>query len=120
MKLRRRFSLQLKMILFIVALVLFQLSSMAVVSTNLVDTTLEEQLDKRVLDISLIIAAMPEVVSLLEVKDPEGQLQVLAERIRIQTGAQFVVIGDRQGKRYSHPNLGKLVRPWWAATTNKL
>jgi len=108
MKLRRRFSLQLKMILFIVALVLFQLSSMAVVSTNLVDTTLEEQLDKRVLDISLIIAAMPEVVSLLAMEDPEGKLQVLAERIRIQTGAQFVVIGDRQGKRYSHPNLGKI------------
>ncbi len=102
------FTLQTKMIVFIVALVLFQLGSMAVVSTNLVDTTLEDQLDRRVLDMSLIIAAMPEVAELLEAKDPERKLQVLAEKIRAQTGAQFVVIGDHQGKRYSHPNPRKI------------
>ena len=108
MKLLRRFSLQSKMIIFIVALVLFQIVSMGLVSSNLVDNILEDQMGKRVLDVSQTIATMPEVARLLEKKDPDGQLQVLAESIRLKTGAQFVVIGDRQEIRYSHPDPDKI------------
>jgi two-component system CitB family sensor kinase len=108
MKLLRQFSLQSKMIIFIVALVLFQIGSMAIVSTNLVDTMLEDQMGKRVLGVSQTIASMPEVASLLEEQDPDGKLQVLAETIRLKIGAQFVVIGDHKEKRYSHPDPRKL------------
>ena len=61
MKLLRKYSLQSKMIIFIVALVLFQIGIMGLVSSNLVDTILEDQLGKRVLDVSQTIATMPEV-----------------------------------------------------------
>jgi sensor histidine kinase regulating citrate/malate metabolism len=108
MILLRQPSLQLKMIIFIVALVLFQLGSMAIVSTTLVDTILEDQMGKRALGVSQTIATMPEVARLLEAQDPDGEIQVLAEAIRLQTGAQFVVIGDRHGKRYSHPDPKKI------------
>ena len=108
MKLLRKFSLQSKMIIFIVALVVFQIGTMGLVSTNLIDTILEDQLGKRVLAVSQTIASMPEVASLLEAQDPEGKLQVLAEEIREKTGAQFIVIGDRQEKRYSHPDPNKI------------
>ena len=108
MKLLRHLSLQSKMIIFIVALVLFQIGVMGFVSTNLIDTILEDQLGKRVLDVSQTIATMPEVARLLEEQDPDGKLQVVAEAIRVKTGAQFVVIGDRQGKRYSHPDPEKI------------
>jgi len=96
------------MIIFIVALVLFQIGSMGFVSTNLVDTILEDQMGKRVLDVSQTIATMPEVARLLEEEDPDGELQMLAEAIRLKTGAQFVVIGDREGRRYSHPDPNKI------------
>ena len=96
------------MIIFIVALVLFQIGSMGFVSTNLVDTILEDQMGKRVLGVSQTIATMPEVARLLEEQDPDGELQVLAEAIRLKTGAQFVVIGDREGRRYSHPDPDKI------------
>ena len=108
MKLLRKLSLQSKMIIFIVALVLFQIGSMGFVSTNLVDTILEDQMGKRVLGVSQTIATMPEVARLLEEQDPDGELQVLAEAIRLKTGAQFVVIGDREGRRYSHPDPDKI------------
>lgn len=104
----RQLSLQLKMVLFIVALVLFQLGIMGAVSTNLVANILEEQLGKRVLDVSQTVAAMPEVATLLKQQDPNGQLQLLAEGIRLKTGAQFVVIGDSVGIRYSHPDPEKI------------
>ena len=108
MKLLRKLSLQSKMILFIVALVLFQIGTMGLVSTNLIETLLEDQLGKRVLSVSQTIATMPEVARLLEAKDPDGKLQVLAEEIREKIGAQFIVIGDRQEKRYSHPDPNKI------------
>jgi len=108
MNLLRKFSLQSKMIIFIVALVLFQIGIMGLVSSNLVNTILEDQLGKRVLSVSQTIATMPEVARLLEAKDPDGKLQVLAEEIREKIGAQFIVIGDRQEKRYSHPDPNKI------------
>ena len=98
-----RVSLQSKMVIFIVALVLFEIGIMGFVSTNLAGSILEDQLGKRVLDVSQTIAAMPEVARLLEEKDPNGELQVLAETIRLKTGTRFVVIGDHEGRRYSHP-----------------
>ena len=108
MKLLRQFSLQSKMIIFIVALVLFQIGVMGLVSSNLVNTILEDQLGKRVLGVSQTIATMPEVIRLVEQKDPDGKLQVLAEAIRKKTGTRFVVIGDHDGRRYSHPDPKKI------------
>ncbi len=108
MKFLGKFSLQSKMIIAIVALVLFQIGIMGFVSSNLVNTILEDQLGKRVLDVSQTIATMPDIVSLVEDRDPEGKLQVLAETIRKKTGTRFVVIGDHQGRRYSHPNPEKI------------
>ena len=96
------------MIIFIVALVLFQIGTMGLVSTNQIETILEDQLGKRVLSVSQTIATMPEVARLLEARDPDGKLQVLAEEIREKIGAQFIVIGDRQQKRYSHPDPNKI------------
>jgi len=80
------------MVIFIVALVLFQIGIMGLVSTNLVDTILEDQLGKRVLDVSQTIATMPEVARLLEEQDPDGKLQVLAETIRLKTVWEYPVI----------------------------
>jgi len=98
-----RISLQSKMVISIVALVLFQIGIMGLVSSNLVNSVLEDQLGKRVLGVSQTIANMPEVIRLVEQKDPDGELQVLAEAIRKKTGTRFVVIGDHEGRRYSHP-----------------
>ena len=108
MKLLRQFSLQSKMIIFIVALVLFQTGIMGLVSTNLINTILEDQLGKRVLGVSQTIATLPQVARLLEEKDPHGELQVLAEAIRKKTGTRFVVIGDYEARRYSHPDPEKI------------
>ena len=85
MKLLHQVSLQSKMIIFIVALVLFQIGTMSYVSTNLVDTILEDQMGKRVLDVSQTIATMPEVARLLEEKDPDGQLPVSYTHLTLPT-----------------------------------
>lgn len=56
------------------------------------------------LDVSLAVAASPTVVQALDDPDPRLVLQPYAERVRKATGTDFVVVMNRKGIRYSHPN----------------
>ena len=111
MKIRREVTLQSKLIAFVLVLVLCQVGIMGLVSTHLVDDILENQVGKRVLSMSQTIAGMPGVARLIQERDPKGELQRIAEDVRMATGAQFVVIGDENGIRYSHPDPAQIGRP---------
>ncbi|PLX71009.1 MAG: sensor histidine kinase [Denitrovibrio sp.] len=41
-------------------------------------------------------------------EDHSIDVQGIAERIREKTDAEFIVVGDKQGRRYSHPNPEKI------------
>ena len=58
----------------------------------------------RALAIAKATAAIPGLGAMLEAKDPEHQIRVIAETIRRNTDASYVVIADTHGIRYSHPN----------------
>jgi two-component system CitB family sensor kinase len=64
---------------------------------------LDQQYEQRALSIAAATAAMPQVRTALETRDPRG-IQQLAGQIRKQSGAAYVVVIDRDGVRYSHPN----------------
>jgi two-component system CitB family sensor kinase len=64
---------------------------------------IDTQYQQRALAIAAATAAMPEVRSALVRRDPSGIEQV-AETVRVRTGAAYVVVIDRAGVRYSHPN----------------
>lgn len=65
-------------------------------------------LDARTAESSLAIArtvaSMPEIVTALAGPSPARVIAPVAERVRHATGAAFIVVADRQGIRYSHPN----------------
>ncbi|CAL8971742.1 Sensor histidine kinase DcuS [Cellulomonas sp. T2.31MG-18] len=65
-------------------------------------------LDARTAESSLAIArtvaSMPEIVTALAGPSPARVIAPVAERVRRATGAAFIVVADRQGIRYSHPN----------------
>jgi len=109
----RRMKLQTKMILFILALILFVVIVGGGFFLRLISTTLENQIGSRALKVAQTVALIPEIKIDLERADLAGsRIQELAERIRKTTGAQFVVVGDHEGRRYSHPvpeRLGKLM-----------
>ncbi len=96
--------LQSKMILLILALLLFVAVVGGIFSLSQIAKILEKQIGSRALNVSQAIALIPSIRQDLEKGDLEhSRIQVIAETIRRETGAQFVVVGDRQGKRYSHP-----------------
>ena len=103
--------LKTKLILFIIILVLFQVALIGIVSVNIISDITEEQIGKRALKVSQTVSLIPEIRENLISEDPKQRIQQIAEEIRKSTGAQFIVVGDHEGKRYSHPikeRLGKV------------
>jgi two-component system, CitB family, sensor kinase len=56
------------------------------------------------LAIARTVASTPEIVNAFSAPDPARIIDPIAERIRRATGAAFIVVANRKGIRYSHPD----------------
>jgi two-component system CitB family sensor kinase len=65
---------------------------------------LDQRAGQESLAIAHTVAATPEIVRAFSARDPARVIDPIAERIRRSTGAAFIVIANRQGIRYSHPD----------------
>jgi two-component system, CitB family, sensor kinase len=65
---------------------------------------LDRQYEQRALDIANSTGQIPEIRTALPAGDPEQVIATLADNVRLATGASYVVVADRTGLRYSHPN----------------
>jgi len=101
-------TLQVKMVLLVLGLMLCVFLLTGGIFSNFLSSVIEEEIGQKALMVSESVASIPEVQHALIHGDPDGSIQLLAEEIRAKTGAEFVVIGDRQGRRYSHPDPNKL------------
>src|SRR5262249_31693840 len=78
----------------------------------LLNTNLTDQYEQRALAVARSVAADPVVGDAVGAADTGGVVQSRAEAVRLRTGALFVVVTDRKGIRYAHPNpdeVGELV-----------
>jgi len=87
----------------VAGLVLTQIIITWFLIADLTSSTLKEQIGQRALQTAQSIALIPMVEKELLRGDPESAIQVLAEKIRKKTGAAYIVIGDVNNKRFSHP-----------------
>ena len=74
---------------------------------------LEHQYQQRALAIAQTFAATPSVRAALVRRSPADRrlIQSLAEQVRYETGASYIVVIDRHGVRFSHPNAALIGRP---------
>lgn len=79
----------------------------------LLRSELEAEFEQRALGIARSVAADPSYAAALATAapDPAGDVQRRAEAVRLRTGALFVVVADRRGVRWSHPNAALVGRP---------
>lgn len=70
----------------------------------------EESMGKQALYVALAVSHMPGVKDAFGEKNPSEKIQPLAEKIREDIGAEFIVIGNADSIRYSHPDAGKIGR----------
>jgi two-component system, CitB family, sensor kinase len=95
--------LQTRLMIIICSLLLFVILFLSFLFQHMFAATLKEQIGMRALNVAETVAATPLVRDAFERPDPHQHIQPFAEMIRCKTGAEYVVVGNRQGIRYAHP-----------------
>lgn len=109
-----RLTLSTQAVVALAALLLTVVLLVMAASTALLRNDLKRQYEQRALAIAQSVAQQPGLADLVVATKPvaSGQVEKTAERVRASTSALYVVITDKHGIRYSHPNhslIGKLV-----------
>ncbi|MBY7142498.1 PAS domain-containing protein [Virgibacillus sp. NKC19-3] len=99
-----KFSLKVKMIALISLLIAAICILFAGFLHTFISNSMEDQVGKRALSVAESVAHIPEVQAAFELEDPASVIQETVAPIREDTGAEFIVVGNREGIRYSHPN----------------
>jgi len=98
------FSLKSKMIVLISLLIVGIFILFAGFLHTFISNTIEDQVGKRALSVAKTVASIPEVKDAFDLEDPASVIQETVSPIQEETGAEFIVVGNREGIRYSHPN----------------
>lgn len=69
----------------------------------IVSDAIERQIGERALNIAKTTANRPDIIKGFDAVDPPEALQPIATSIEESTGAEYVVIGNKDGIRYAHP-----------------
>jgi two-component system CitB family sensor kinase len=103
---RRRYQLSTRILASVVAILLASTLVGFVLVTLRQRAELEHDYQQRALAVAQTFAATPSIRQALARRSPADQrlLQSLAEQVRHVTGATYIVVVDRNGVRYSHPN----------------
>ncbi|MDX8044386.1 sensor histidine kinase [Gracilibacillus sp. S3-1-1] len=99
-----RFTLLSKMIIFICLLMVIMLVFLGMYTNTKYSTTITEQTGQRALNVAQSVSQMPEIKEAFHTESPSKIIQPIAEAIRKETGAEFIVIGNKEGIRFSHPH----------------
>lgn len=98
-----RFTLLSKMIVFICSLIIFMLVFLGLYLNAKYSDTLAEQIGMRALNVAQSVSQIPEIKDAFHTENPSDVIQPIVESIRVETEAEFIVVGNTDGIRYSHP-----------------
>ncbi|WP_239544186.1 ATP-binding protein [Virgibacillus halotolerans] len=105
-----KFNLKMKMIFLISLLIVGIFIIFGLFLRSFISTTTEDQMGKRALSVAQTVANMPEIKEAFLLDDPASVIQEVVKPIQQDTAAEYIVVGNREGIRYSHPepnHLGK-------------
>jgi two-component system, CitB family, sensor kinase len=100
--------LHTKLMLGIVILIIFMGVIFEVTFKNIVESNLKYEKGTKALAVAQSISNMPSIQDAFYSENPAVIIQPIAEKIRKQVGAEFIVIGNLEEVRYSHPNPKRL------------
>lgn len=100
---RPRLRLPTQVILLVASLVAIVLLAQAIYLNNRMAEAISEQIGLRGLGVAQTVANMPAVLAAFDHPDPPSILQPLTQDIQQEVGSKYVVIGNHEGIRYSHP-----------------
>jgi len=92
-----------QMILLVGSLLVLMLGIQGLYLNQRYAALMEDQIGQRALNVARTLAVNGQLVEAFGLSEPASAIQPLAEQVRLQTGASFVVVGNRDSIRYSHP-----------------
>lgn len=101
----------------VLVLLLLQIATSWLVITGPVTDMLKNEIGESALHAAKTIAQMPTIRRALLARDPHGTIQEIAESIRVSIDASYVVVGDINGIRYSHPIIERIGHPFVGGDT---
>ncbi|ASN04652.1 ATP-binding protein [Virgibacillus necropolis] len=101
-------SLQTKILGLIITLVLLVTIFLTGIIAYIESEETSENIGKRALQVATTISFMPSIRNAYKLDQPQTVIQPIAEKIRKKVGAEFIVIGNAESIRYSHPDEWKL------------
>jgi two-component system, CitB family, sensor kinase len=105
---RRLRPLSTQILLLQVAIIVLTVSAGFAVSLLQARRQIDHEEGQQSLAIARSVASMPAVRAAFALPHPERVIDPIAERIRGRTHAAFIVVANRQGIRYSHPDRSKI------------
>ncbi len=93
-----------QILLVMITILVLTVSIGGVLYSNDNSQTLQQQYELRALSIASSVAKTPSIIAALQTGDPNGEVATMAEQFMQATGAAYVVIANRDGIRFSHPN----------------
>lgn len=94
---------QTKLIMLIASLLLLVMLIFGLSFEHMLAASLRQDIGLRALNVAKTVAAMPEIVQAFSAKEPWKIIDPIAEKVRLETQAEFVVVGNRERIRFSHP-----------------
>nr|WP_177167143.1 sensor histidine kinase [Salinibacillus kushneri] len=104
----KRVSLKTKILTLIITLILFIIILITAVNAYFETQQTEENMGQRALQVAKTVSSMPTIKQAFEMKEPSKVIQPIARHICEMVGAEFVVVGNTQSVRYSHPQPYKI------------
>jgi len=101
--------LETKLSLLVTALLILLVSLIGALYSDSAETLMREQIGQKALEVAESVAINQQIREGLLAKEA-GRVQPVAEAIRQATGAEYVVVGDKNEIRFSHPDPTKIGR----------
>jgi two-component system CitB family sensor kinase/two-component system sensor histidine kinase DcuS len=99
--------LQAKLSLLVTLLLILLVSLIGALFSDSAEKLLREQIGQKALEVAESVAINQQIRAGLLVRDATA-VQMVAEAIRLATGAEYVVVGDKDEIRFSHPDPEKI------------
>lgn len=100
--------LRTQLLLLQSAVVLLVVCSVGVAAALMQAAQIRDSYQQQMIAVAQSVAMLPTVRDAYDDPDPAAKIQPIAELIREASGVTYVVLTDREGIRYSHPDPGRL------------
>ncbi|HWI47167.1 MAG TPA: sensor histidine kinase [Rummeliibacillus sp.] len=104
----RKFTLQTKILGLTFSLSFILIILLTTYYTYMEGKQIVEDRGRLALELSKTISVMPSIINAFDSEQPSKIIQPITEQIRKKTGAEFIVVGNKEGIRYSHPEPDKI------------